>query len=540
MKIIKVSDRQCAVVANYFSRALNEHARAVPGMKFDWDQKIWVGSLDACAALSNRLLSVGVMVDDSISRDPHHDLLLGDLPGLREYQKAGVRFLLEKSSEGALLADGMRLGKTAQTCVFLSLVKQKTVVIAPHHVIGVWERELKKWAPELSVYVCEGTKPSSISEDVVLIHYEIVKDWISSLRADILVLDEAHLLIGSTSKRAVAIHSLASKASRRVALTGTPMTGSPNKMFNLLDTICPGRFGYFFRHDQDEKSVGTFSRVFCDAKQKEVGSGVEKKLVWDFGGSKNLNTPDGVRCLTDAETLKRRLAYFMLRRTKQEVDSELPEKTRQIVDVRVPPKACVGFELAVSMGKTEEFRSMLDVAADAKLKPIVSLLRQHCLDEQKVIAFCYRRQFAETLAKKLYDEGCFAVWTHGGISQGERDLRIDQMRNSDLPGVLCCTIDTTATGIDLSFADVSVFCELSWEPDMLIQAEERTYRVGGNKQFIQYVIARGTGDELILRGVVNKLDNFEMAIGVLDGMRQDLGKKEANSLKRLSDALGAM
>lgn len=547
IKTVRVGAHTYGLHSEIFSPSLVRHSKAVPGMRFDWGNKLWVGSIDAVYAVVSRMAASNIRVDMSvIDKASDSDRLLAPLPGLRPYQVEGVKFLLEHSSEGCILADGMRLGKTCQAITVLGLMKRPAVVIAPSHAIGVWERELARWAGYLSIHVCETTKPVEIKADVALIHYEIVKDWISTLRGrEILILDEAHMLIGHSSKRAEAIRNLASQAKYRIALTGTPMTGSPSKMFNLLDTVCPGRFGFFFRHDQDGEGgkipIGTFSRVFCNAFQKEVGSGPEKKLVWDWSGSANLASPDGDKCLVEEETLRKRLSYLMLRRTKQEVDKDLPSKERQIVDIRVPAKAAVGLESWIgNRGSGDELRRILDRAADSKFKPLVAMLRQDCLDEARGIAFCYRRSFAEALAKALYDEGCFAIFSHGGLSSKERESRIQHWRESEIPGVLCCTIDTTATAIDLSTGDVSTFCELVWEPHELIQAEERSYKVGGNHQFIRYVIARGTGDELILRNVISKLDNFEAAIGQLDGMKEALAVKKNDGLRRLHDALRAM
>jgi SNF2 family DNA or RNA helicase len=133
-------------------------------------------------------------------------------------------------------------------------------------------------------------------------------------------------------------------------------------------------------------------------------------------------------------------------------------------------------------------------------------------------------------------------FVHGGLSQKERDKRIHALRTHTGPGVLACTIDTTSTGLDLSFASVAVFGELTWEFQDLSQAESRTYKFGvDSKSLIQYVIARGTGDELILRGIINKLDTSERAgVASGDAMKEDLSAKKEGGMARLYAALAEM
>jgi len=236
---------------------------------------------------------------------------------------------------------------------------------------------------------------------------------------------------------------------------------------------------------------------------------------------------------------------MMLRRLKKDVDPELPAKTRQIIDVVVPPKAMIGVTQQTLAGDGSALRRCLDLAADAKLKSVVEIVTNHLLEGEKVICFCYRRAFAERVLsdvrKKIKDStaGYHAEYVHGGVVQKDRDLRIAAVRKHVGPALLSCTTDTTATGIDLSFSSIAVVAEFTWEPHELAQQEERLYKFGSaGKNLIQYIIARGTGDELIVRSIVSKLDMFEKIIGSTgDGMKDDFAEKKNVGLKTLFDAL---
>lgn len=567
------------ISADYFSQKLNEHARAVPGLRYDptpGDKGRRVGYVDAVAACVARLARAGIRVSGA-DKLPAPDAwreartpFLYAVEGLRPYQVEGVRFCIMRSGDGCLLADGMRLGKSATSLTAARAFKQKTLIVVPPHLVGVWARrpdapegpgEIAKWWPDAwrvdpGVVVVEGVKkthPIDTGAMVVVCHYDIAYAWKENLVLwgfKTLICDEVHLLMGYSSRRTKTVRSLAEFAARRIYLSGTPMTSRPRDLHPVLDTLCPGRFGFFASETQDDpvKPVPTFSKLFCNAHKIIVGSGPEAKEVWDFKGASNLDTPDGRNVLTREETLSARLKYLMLRRVKSEVDNQLPPKDRQIVDVAVGAKAQIGVTGGLLAQKGAGLRRALDLAADGKLKQVVKLLEGHILDGEKVIAFCYRRQFAEILAtqlnKKLENvETARVVWTHGGLTPKERDKRIHSVRTWEGSGALVSTIDTTSTGIDLSFCGVAVFCELTWEPHELIQAEERTYQFGKDtKSFIQYVIARGTGDDLILRGIIQKLDDFEKAIGpVGDRMKEDLSaRKGPSGLERLMAVIDDM
>jgi SNF2 family DNA or RNA helicase len=580
VKVVQRAHGQYSIACNYFSRALVEHAKAVPGMRFDGPSKEWYGYADAVAAVCARLKAAGLRLDSSALPAPD-SWRTGGTPflfatkNLREYQVEGVRFLIAKSGEGALLADGMRLGKSAQSLTASRAFKQKTLIVCPSHVVGVWGRppedpagagEIAKWWPDAwlsaalrgdpagedtpGVVVLEGVRPKPEDKErlagamVIVCSYDILYAWVDVLKEwglKTLIVDECHAIASYKSRRSGAIADLAGYAKRRIFLSGTPMTSRPRDLHNVLDTLCPGRFGYFFTH---KEGSGNFSKMYCNAFQKTVGSGPESMTVWDFSGASNLSGDDlSEPAIVKEESLHDRLSYLMLRRVKSEVDSQLPPKTRQVIDVKIPPGKVISVSGAM-LADRGVLRRALDLSADGKLKSVVSLLRQHAEEGEKVIGFCYRRLFAEALCRDLTKAGVACAYVHGGLSQKARDARIEKARKFPGPFVLCATIDTTSTGIDLSFSSVAVFGELSWEPHELAQAEERVYRFGaGVSPLVQYVIAKGTGDELIVRAVISKLDDFEKAIGKTgDRMKEDLaeGVRGEAALRRLAGALAEM
>jgi SNF2 family DNA or RNA helicase len=563
MKVIRINKADYGIVSERFSPTLRDVCRETPGMArgayhVDDDHRgnAWIGYPDAVEAVIQTLHEKGMRLDTSALPKP------GDYgqPAIpvawkhcRDYQKVGVRFLLDQGPTGALLADVMGLGKSLQAILAARALKNKTVIVCPSHARGVWARyakpergeseeataqkpgELQKWWPAARI-VClpEGIRPFTplikpkktptsdleahfrpkpvynrhpsvdMAAQIVVIHYDILYAWVDTLLewgVKTLIVDEAHALVNYSSRRSQAVAALAEVATCRIALTGTPLPNRPRDLWNLIETLSPGRFGKFFH----------FGLRFCNGHKEEV---TKDKIVWKFDGTSN-----------EAE-LNARLKHFMLRRTTAEVALELPPLTRQIIDVEIPAKGRMAVTSVVASSPVA-MRKCLDLAADAKLEDAIQIALNDAQEGHRVVVFTYRRSVAEHTVNAMRLAGVPADMIRGGTPQRQRDRIIDAV--SGQPShVLAATIDSVSTAIDLSYADVGIFFELSWEPQKLAQAEKRLHRHGATRPVvIKYIIARGTGDELVLDTVINKLGTFEAMIGSAgDGLRGDLDNSE--------------
>ena len=522
--------------STYFSPKLRYAGRHTPGLKF-WEgeedgvhTRAWVGLADAVDACARRLREMGLRVQGDVP-EPGGDELTLTLPiatsGLFDYQIEGVEFLVAYAREGAILADQMGLGKTAQASRAARAFRTKTLVICPAMVKQTWRDEMAKWWPTARVAeVKGGAKVASEKAwneiardaDVVVIHYDVVAAWADFIVgwAKLLILDEAHYLVSDKARRSRAIRQIADWCPYRFALTGTPMVSRPRDMWNLLDTLYGGRFGKFF----------SFAINYCDAHQFEVeskkGGAASTKVFWSFDGASNL--PE----------LKRRMKFVMLRRTKKQVAHELPPMTRQYLHVEVPRAKIIAPHLAF---KSESaLKHALTMAADGKLPQVVALVCDHArAGDHKVIVWCWRRKIAEFIAQEVHREmqklgkSTTVGVVHGGQTHSERRRRIDKE-----PDVLCATMDSIGVGVNLISYDTQVFAELSWLPSTLAQSEARPHRHGQKRKVLtQYVIARSTCDEWIKQGIIEKLDTAEQAIGESgDGMLEDLEASNARTRER--------
>jgi len=501
------------IESDRYSPALRNAARATPGLRWEPSARAWVGYIDAAEACASLMKAEGIRLDESAFGDISSATTLPlSFERSRDYQREAISFVVKEAPTGCLLALDMRLGKTHVALRAARASRAKTVVVCPSFVKGVWETETKLWWPSAKTQTLEGMKPNgaSLDADVVIVNYDIAHAWVERLieaqQARVLILDECHLIQSEKSRRSKACKELARAAAWKIGLSGTPMLNRPKDLWNVIDTLSEGRFGGFF----------PYALRFCDAKREEVA---KNKTVWLFDGSSNL------------EELNRRLSRFMFRRTRAEVASELPPRTRQIIDVDVNKKFRI--EPSLALADNASLRRALDLAADGKLPEVVDLVVSHITGGARCVVFTHRRIVAEEVCAKLVSEGVDTVFVHGELARRTREERINSGAS-----VLCATIDSTGVGIDLSEFDVAVFAELDWVPSKLAQAEARLFNFESKKSvFVQYVCARGTADDIIRKACITKLDAFEAAIGKTDdGLRKDLKGLEdggAAALKRL-------
>ena len=499
------------VESDRYSPALRNAARGTPGLRWEPSARAWVGYIDAVEACASVMKAAGLRLDESeMAASPTTATTLPiSFERSRDYQREAISFVVKEAPTGCLLALDMRLGKTHCALRAARATRAKTLVVCPSFVKGVWEEETKLWWPTAKVQTLEGVKPNgaALTADVIIVNYDIVHAWAERLLEAgirVLILDEVHALQSEKSRRSKACKELAKACAWKIGLSGTPMLNRPKDLWNVIDTLSEGRMGGFF----------PYALRFCDAKREEVA---KNKTVWLFDGSSNL------------EELNRRLSRFMFRRTRADVSSELPPRTRQVVDVDVGKKFRV--EPSLALADNSSLRRALDLAADGKLPDVVDLVRSHVDDGVRCVVFTHRRAVAEDVCAKLVSEGVDAVFVHGELARKTREARIKSKAR-----VLCATIDSTGVGIDLSMFDVAVFAELDWVPSKLAQAEARLFNFESKKDiFIQYVIARGTADDIIRKACITKLDAFEAAIGKTDdGLRKDLKGLEDGGAAALS------
>ena len=519
----KLNDGRYILYPAKYDEKFRDLARRYPGLIWDKKLKGWIGYSDSIYLLIQKLEEekVSKVIGELPSTTPSDPLSFIEygVP-LRNYQKATVDFLYNKSSEGALLADETGLGKTKPTLYVMRELGMPWVVVCPAVVKRVWMREAEKIG--LSVTILSGVKPPENiklkkEDGIVIINYDIVYAWLDVLKGAVgTVFDEGHALTNATSRRSKVCRELSHSSKHRIVITASPMTNRTKNLWNIIETISPGRFGSFF----------SFALRYTNALKETINVKGEEKEIWNFDGASNL------------EELNARLKHLMLRRTKAEAALELPPKIRQIVEIDVPLNK---ISREWNLDDTSAVRLALNISAKAKMTQAVELAINHMDEGNNVIIFAHQRSVVAELKDLFKEKGHFIYTATGENSAEKRDDTIQEAAQSPIPCVLAVTTHSMGAGIDLTFANIGIVIELDYVPARIIQMEGRQDRPGQTKNtLLQYLIGIGTIDELIRDAVLNKLEVIEQVIGPTgNNLKKDLsgGKNENDALNELRAAL---
>ena len=469
----------------------------------------------------------------------------GLLATLRPYQKLGIgwlRFLAELGL-GGVLADDMGLGKTVQTLAHLLDEKARgrmtlpVLIVCPTSLVANWSREAARLAPSLRVAIHHGPDRQAhalhAKADIVVTTYPLlVRDeaLLAGREWSLAVFDEAHVLKNPRARMVQSARRL--KSLRRVALTGTPMENHLEELWCLMDLVVPGILGNRAR--------------FNEAWRKPIET-----------------RGDTVR----AGELGRRIAPFLLRRTKWQVASELPAKTeivqmlelegvqrdlyesvRSAADRRVLSEiARVGIEKS-GIIVLESLLRLRQVCCDPRLLPegaaatpddsakmcwLAQNLPEMLEEGRSVLVFS---QFTSMLALvEPMLRGIGAKYAKLTGDTKDRGAEVDKFQSGAV-NVFLLSLKAGGSGLNLTAADTVILLDPWWNPAAEAQAVDRAHRIGQERPvFVYRLIALGTVEERVSALQERKKDLIK---GVMEGAPSAM-QLSASELRQLLSPLGS-
>ena len=445
----------------------------------------------------------------NITALPPAELPATVLAELRPYQLEGYRWLQFLAAHGlhGILADDMGLGKTVQTLVHLTAECAKapglpSLVIAPTSVVPNWAAEAEKFTPHLKVLVLQGKdRAGEFSEissaDIVFTSYPLLTRDFEQLfyqKWHVVVLDEAQYI---KNPKSISAHNACKlKSAHRLCLSGTPMENHLGELWSLMRFLMPGFLS-------DEKSFNTQIR---------------RPIERDRSGDAQL-------------ALNRRVSPLILRRTKNQVATELPEKTEIIHGIELTKKQSDLYE-SVRAAMDKRVRDAIAakglaqshiIVLDALLK-----LRQICCHPQllktpaaqKIEESAKLEYLTDELLPTLLEEGrrilLFSSFTSmlalieahlvkakipylklTGQTQDRASL-VKTFQEGEIP-IFLISLKAGGTGLNLTAADTVIHYDPWWNPAAENQATDRAHRIGQTKPvFVHKLVCRGTIEDRIL------------------------------------------
>ncbi|KAF3764970.1 hypothetical protein M406DRAFT_260476 [Cryphonectria parasitica EP155] len=482
---------------------------------------------------------------------------------LREFQMKGLNFLALNwtRANNVILADEMGLGKTVQSVSFLSWLRNDRdqegpfLVVAPLSVIPAWCDTFNHWAPDLNyvVYLGPEAARSTIREHELLVNnnpkkpkfnvlvtsYDYIlldADFLRTIKWQVLAVDEAHRLKNRESQLYGKLVSF--NVPCKVLITGTPIQNNLAELSALLDFLNPGKV----RIDEELEHLGQSDKneVVDEEKDQEQRKATQEKLA-------QLHTA---------------IAPFIIRRTKETVESDLPPKTEKIIRVELSdvqleyykniltrnyaalkdangqkqsllnimmelkkisnhPYMFHGVEERVLNGSTRREDGIKGlITSSGKMMLLDQLLTKLRKDGHRVLIFSQMVKMLDILGDYLRIRGYQFQRLDGTIPAGPRRMAINHF-NAEGSDDFCFLLSTRAggLGINLMTADTVIIYDSDWNPQADLQAMARAHRIGQKKPVSVYrLVAKQTIEEEVVKRARNKLflEYLTIQAGVTD------------------------
>ena len=427
---------------------------------------------------------------------------------LRPYQHAGVSWLcfLRDAGLGAVLADDMGLGKTLQT---LCAIQGRTLVVCPRSVVFNWADEITKFRPALKLSIYHGPRRTlDRGADVVITTYAVLRideEILSKEDWSCVVIDEAQAIKNPDSQIARAAYNL--RGEHRIALSGTPVENRLEELWSLLHFTNRGLLGG--RRDFDERWSRPISNGIAGA----------------------------------AESLRKKVRPFVLRRIKRDVAPELPPRTDQVLyceledterdvyeAVRAATRKEVVAKLAEGSGVLAALEALLRLrqaschpalvpgqtaATSSKVERLLESLEEAVEDGHKSLVFSQWTSFLDLVEPHLDKAGIGFVRLDG--STRDRAGVVAEFQSADGPPVMIISLKAGGTGLNLTAADHVYLLDPWWNPAVEDQAADRAHRIGQDKPVIVHkLVAKDTVEEGILALQQRKRSLADAALGEAD------------------------
>ncbi|MEZ5847381.1 MAG: DEAD/DEAH box helicase [Geminicoccaceae bacterium] len=458
---------------------------------------------------------------------------------LRPYQLQGVswlQFLVETGFSG-VLADDMGLGKTLQTLTHLLALKESggldkpALVVAPTSLIPTWRNEARRFTPSLQFTVLHGNNRGHLysrldKAEVILTSYALMlrdRDELVRRRYRLVVLDEAQAIKNPTTKLARVACEI--EADSRLALSGTPMENHLGELWSVFQFLMPGFLG--------EREL--FRKTFRNP--------IEKDGDTDRQG-----------------LLANRVRPFLMRRTKEQVASELPPKSEFVREIELSDEQRDLYEsvrLAMHTRIRDEIKErglarsniaileallklrqiccdprLLKNGADgrespgagigsAKFELLLSMLDGMVENGRRVIIFSQFVEMLELIESGLKKHKLGYTMLTGRTR--DRETPVKRFQEGGVP-IFLISLKAGGTGLTLTRADTVIHYDPWWNPAVEAQATDRAHRIGQDKQvFVYKLVASGTVEEKML-----ELQDRKRALvqGIMGGVKSSLNFTE--------------
>lgn len=474
------------------------------GAGFNWDQsnKQWFTESHVDAKKLEKYASTEVLIRISKGQESVKEskktfsaikLVRPKNQDYYDFQKQGIKFTLERKN--TLISDEMGLGKSIQAIGVInndSNIKS-VLIICPASLKINWRNEVNKWLVRNMSVAISDTKNKEIEADIVITNYESLSKIALKEQYDLLIVDESQNIKNRKANRTKNVLNI--NADKKVFLTGTPIMNRPIELFTTLKVLAPNLFPNFMQ----------YAKRYCNAFQNRFG--------WDMTGASNLD-----------ELQEKLRSSVMIRRLKKDVLKELPDKTRQMVELPSNGNSELinrqnelmreflgddeedySEKLRTMMVNSEAFAEIARIrheVALAKVPYAIKHVEEMMESTGKVVLFAHHKDVIRQISDHFGNE---CVVLTGDTKNQDRQAIVEKFQNDDDCKLFIGSIRAAGVGLTLTASSNVVFVELDWTPAMMSQAEDRLHRIGQeNAVNVTYLMFDGSIDVMIAKTIMRK------------------------------------
>jgi SNF2 family DNA or RNA helicase len=365
--------------------------------------------------------------------------------------------------------------------------------------LGNWEREIQKFAPDLNAWVYHGPKRSlELQEnEVILTSYGVARSdekILNKVKWGFLIIDEAQNIKNTQTAQTKAIKKI--KSDVRIAMSGTPVENRLSEYWSIFDFTNKGYLDSLkrFKDEFIEPIEKERSQEHLDRFQKVTAPFILRRVKSDKSIIQDL--PDKIEtdqiCTLTAE--QSALYQNIVNLSLEEIQKEDGMSRRGLIFQMMTALKQICNHPNQYLKKKE-----IDPELSGKTQLLISLLDSIYENDEKTLIFTQYKEMGDLLAKLIEERYHQApLWLHGGTSRKKRDEMVQDFQTQSHIKIMLLSLKAGGTGLNLTAANNVIHYDLWWNPAVENQATDRAYRIGQKKNVMVYrMITQGTFEENI-------------------------------------------
>lgn len=432
---------------------------------------------------------------------------------LRHYQQEGYNWLniMYTFGFGACLADDMGLGKTIQVIAFLEKLREedadaKCLLVVPASLLGNWESEMRKFAPDLHYFILHSSKIKdyqAYQEDnpyLTITTYGMASkiEGLSQRDWNVLILDEAQAIKNPLTKQTKTMKKIPARF--RIAMTGTPIENDYSNLWSLFDFLNKGLLGSFDQFKRFSKTIEDYPENTTKLRNL-VSPFILRRLKTDKSIIRDL--PDKIEIVDHVNLSKRQIVLYkkQVEQLKENIETAQGMERRGIVLSYIT-------KFKQICNHPDQFNHDISFKAvdSGKFQMLKDLCTTIYEKRERVLVFTQYREMCEPLSQYLasifHKEGYII---NGSTPIKKRTEIVNKFQSEHYIPYIVLTVKAAGTGLNLTAANHVIHFDRWWNPAVENQASDRAYRIGQKKKvFVHKLVSTGTIEEKIDELITSK------------------------------------